>query len=122
MCAPLTRELIVTGKTAFLTVNTRVPQVYPDTGHPQFCQELGRLVDERHERLPTAGHPDQGNSRGWGLGLQTTLRGGGRRAEAPAWGPLGPRGAVKGGGSCPSAPRELEDRWAPEKGGCCCVS
>ncbi|XP_060001418.1 DNA-binding protein RFX2 isoform X8 [Lagenorhynchus albirostris] len=37
-----------------------LPTRYPDTGHPQFCQELGRLVDERHERLPTAGHPDQG--------------------------------------------------------------
>lgn len=71
-CASLALELILTGEAAFLTINTTacVPR-YPDTSHPQLCQELGRLVDQRHERLPTAGHPDQGN--GQGLGLQTTL-------------------------------------------------
>ncbi|XP_058394025.1 DNA-binding protein RFX2 isoform X3 [Diceros bicornis minor] len=39
---------------------TSLPARYPDTGHPEFCQELGRLADECHERLPAAGHPDQG--------------------------------------------------------------
>lgn len=70
-CASLALELILTGEAALLTINTItcVPR-YPDTSHPQLCQELGRLVDQRHERLPTAGRPDQGNGRG--LGFQTT--------------------------------------------------
>ena len=70
-CASLALELILTEEAAFLTTNTMacVPR-YPDTSHPQLCQKLGRLVDQCHERLPTAGHPDKGN--GQGLGFQTT--------------------------------------------------
>ena len=34
--------------------------------HPEFCQELGRLVDKCHERLSTAGYPDQGDWSGAG--------------------------------------------------------
>ena len=71
-CASLALELSLVGEAAFLTIDTMVcvPR-YPDTSHPQLCQELGRLADQCHERLPAAGHPDQGDAQR--LGLQTTL-------------------------------------------------